>query len=199
MTLTEPALDGRHRRSTRTRAAIVDAHLRLLERGDLRPTTTQIAAEAGISPRTFFAHFADLQALFAAATDQVNAETLARVVPPDPELPLHERTQAFLANRVAVYEYLTPFALAIRARRLLSPSLDDRSRVLTSLSLAAVHTVFARELAALAPAAREEVALALETGTTWAAWYHLTDELQLPPEAVLAVLRRTVLVLLGAA
>jgi AcrR family transcriptional regulator len=47
-----PVADGRSARSRRTRTAVVDALLRLLRAGNLRPTAREIASEAGISLRS---------------------------------------------------------------------------------------------------------------------------------------------------
>ena len=56
--------DGRLTRAARTRTAVVDALLTLNERGELRPTARDIAAEAGVSLRSVYVHFDDLEALF---------------------------------------------------------------------------------------------------------------------------------------
>ena len=44
--------DGRTLRSLRTREAIVDATIALLEQGDLRPTAPRVADQAGVSVRS---------------------------------------------------------------------------------------------------------------------------------------------------
>ena len=59
-------LDGRIARSRRTRAAIVEALVTLLEEGNPQPTVEEIAARASVAPRTVFQHYADREALFAA-------------------------------------------------------------------------------------------------------------------------------------
>jgi sulfate adenylyltransferase subunit 2 len=46
--------DGRTARSDRTHNAVVDAFLHLLDEGNLRPTTEQIAARAAVSPRSVY-------------------------------------------------------------------------------------------------------------------------------------------------
>src|SRR5215208_6794482 len=79
--------DGRTARAERTREAVVEALLELLDGGDVRPT----AARAGVSERSVFQHFRDREALFeAAARRQYErvAPTLRRI---DPELPLEQR------------------------------------------------------------------------------------------------------------
>src|SRR5437870_4843088 len=63
---TGASADGRTARGQRTRAAVVDALLALLEEGDLRPPAPRIADRAGVSLRSVFQHFADRETLFAA-------------------------------------------------------------------------------------------------------------------------------------
>ena len=55
--------DGRMARSHHTRRAIVDAMRALHAEGDLRPTAPRVAARAGVSLRTVWQHFADMEAL----------------------------------------------------------------------------------------------------------------------------------------
>ena len=60
------AVDGRRLRSERTRLAIINAALALQKEGFLVPTAQQISDRAGVLIRTFFRHFEDMEALFAA-------------------------------------------------------------------------------------------------------------------------------------
>jgi len=62
-----PVLDGRTARSARTRDAVVRALLGLISEGDVRPTAGRIAERAGISLRSVYVHFDDLDDLFLAA------------------------------------------------------------------------------------------------------------------------------------
>src|SRR5258705_9594197 len=66
----ERIADRRVARAVATRTAGVDALLRLLEEGDLRPPAPRIAARAGVSLRSVVHHFAHLESLFAAAADR---------------------------------------------------------------------------------------------------------------------------------
>ena len=56
--------DGRTVRAERTRQALVDALLGLLDAGVLSPTAAAIAQRAGVSERSLFQHFPDREALF---------------------------------------------------------------------------------------------------------------------------------------
>jgi len=58
--------DGRTARSDRTHNAVVAAFLRLLDEGNLRPTTEQIAERAAVSPRSVYQHFPERDALLIA-------------------------------------------------------------------------------------------------------------------------------------
>ena len=63
-------VDGRIARGKRARTAIVDALLALIEAGELRPSAARIAERAGVSLRSVFQHFRDVESLFAAMADR---------------------------------------------------------------------------------------------------------------------------------
>ena len=56
--------DGRVKRSERSRKAIIDGMLALVEQGCYIPTAQQVADEAGISIRTVFRHFSEMEQLY---------------------------------------------------------------------------------------------------------------------------------------
>ena len=68
---TAPPLDGRLNRALRSRRAICDACLDLVQEGVLQPSADQIADRAGVSRRSIFYHFSDLAALYDASDDWV--------------------------------------------------------------------------------------------------------------------------------
>lgn len=68
---TDPPPDGRRLRSERSRAAIVSALLELIREGEVRPSAASVAARAGVTARTLFNQFGDMESLMAiAATAQ---------------------------------------------------------------------------------------------------------------------------------
>jgi AcrR family transcriptional regulator len=101
-------IDGRTARAVRTKDAIVEACLGLIDEGDLRPTGPRIAERAGVSVRSIFQHFDDLDGLFAAVGERVVVRIGGLIAHIDPSTPLHDRVDAFVHQRAAVLEALTP-------------------------------------------------------------------------------------------
>ena len=104
--------DGRAARALRTREAIVDACIALVEEGDLRPTAPRIAERAGVSVRSVFQHFDDLPSLHIAVTESIAERMAALVVPIDATLPLDDRIARFVEQRSNLLEAMTPFRVA---------------------------------------------------------------------------------------
>ena len=59
----ENVADGRRLRSERSRQAIIDAMLKLVEEGVLVPTAQQVSERAGVGIRSVFRHFSDMESL----------------------------------------------------------------------------------------------------------------------------------------
>ncbi len=88
--------DGRIARGERTRDAIVEAHAGLLREGVLKPTAKVIAERAGVSLRTLWLNFKDLETLLEATTAYWLDADAALRQPIDAGLPLPERIDALL-------------------------------------------------------------------------------------------------------
>src|SRR5450432_1605085 len=103
----EPA-DGRAARSHRSRRAIVDAMRALHAEGDLRPTAPRVAERAGVSVRTVWQQFADMETLLVEANrrDFEILKSLTERI--DPGLPLPARVAVFTSQRARILEQMTP-------------------------------------------------------------------------------------------
>src|SRR3954449_4908113 len=99
-------LDGRVARSRRTRTAIVEALVALLEEGNPQPTVEEIAARASVAPRTVFQHYADREALFAAVSAHREAHLQMLMGSIDGEAPLAQRIAEMVARRARVFEWI---------------------------------------------------------------------------------------------
>src|SRR6185436_20772068 len=99
-------VDGRAARAERTRAAIVEAHLALINEGDLKPTGERIAERAGVSLRALWANFKDMEALFAASGQRTLERQDAEHKPVSTDLPLPRRVEEFCRQRARILELI---------------------------------------------------------------------------------------------
>jgi TetR/AcrR family transcriptional regulator of autoinduction and epiphytic fitness len=161
-------IDGRTARAARTRDAIVEACLELIDEGDLRPTAPRIAERAGVSVRSVFQHFDDLEALFSAVGDKVRVRLTPLIAPIDPTVPLAERATALVSQRATVLEEVTPVLRAALVHSAASPVISRQFAGGHAFFRDQVREVFAPELAAATDPDHLETALvALLSWSTW--------------------------------
>ena len=172
-----PPVDGRTARAERTRDAIVDACITLVERGDLKPTAPRIAEEAGVSVRSVFQHFDDLDTLFSAVGDRVVQRLAPLFVPIDASLPLDERVDALVEQRCRILEALTPARRAAMVNSVESPQIGRLLQEGHDVLRRQVADVFAAELAAAAASdashdqgSAEELLDSLGVALAWSTW-----------------------------
>ena len=119
------AVDGRSARAQRTRDSVVTAVLELAGAGDARPTAKEIADRAGISVRSVYVHFDDLDDLFRAAAARHFEQMATLLHPVDAGLPLPERIAATTSQRIAINENFGAVRRAAEQWAPLSPALAD--------------------------------------------------------------------------
>lgn len=128
-------LDGRRLRRSHNRAAVVDALVELFEEGVYQPSTAEIAERAGISPRSLFRYFEDVDDLHRAAID-VQLERARPLVDPhvDADAATRTKIERLVEARVRLFETIQPAAHAARIaahrRPLVAATLDDSRRYL---------------------------------------------------------------------
>jgi TetR/AcrR family transcriptional regulator, regulator of autoinduction and epiphytic fitness len=190
-------LDGRVARSRRTKAAIVEALVALLEEGNPQPTVEEIAARAGVAPRTVFQHYADREALFAAVAAHREADLEALRGQIDPAWPLEDRVAAIVAQRARVYEWIA----AVRRGALLMEPFSESVHAWLERFRAAKRDellrVFAAELDARPARDRAALAAALGAAGSWSAWDALRAQQGLSVEDASAALALTLRALLA--
>jgi len=190
------ARDGRAERGERTRDAVVNAMLDLIEEGDLQPTAPRIAERAGVALRTVFHHFEDLEALFAVAAQRQMQRHLARMPFVPRDAPPTERLNAFVASRSAALEAISP----VRRSALLS---EPFSRVIAGhlawirrRGQQEIERVFAPELHRLTPSARRDTIEGLTAAASWSTWEALRAHQGLSVAQARRVLKRMLAALL---
>jgi TetR/AcrR family transcriptional regulator of autoinduction and epiphytic fitness len=162
--------DGRTVRAERTRQALVDALLGLLDAGELSPTAAAIAERAGVSERSVFQHFPDREALFEAVARQQYERVMPTLRPVDASLPLAERIDQFTRQRARLYELIAGVRRAALLIEHESPSVAGWLTTARRAKAAEAERVFRRELEAIPPDEREPVRAALVAACAWPAW-----------------------------
>ena len=127
MTTTEPQVDGRHARRDRNRTAVVEAMLELYHEGNYEPSSDEIAARAGLSPRSLFRYFDDLDDLVRTAIDH-QLEVVRPYTDPGAtvDAPLAERIARLVQSRWRTYAEIEVVARIARARALTQPLLAEQ-------------------------------------------------------------------------
>ncbi len=205
----EDRVDGRRQRSERTRLAVIDALLACYDEGIIRPSVADLAARAGVSERSVFRHFDDLEDL----ADAAIARKLAEVLPlfADPALDssldadvadgaaLDQRIAALVDQRVRLHDAMAGQARAAAHHAVGSPTIAAAVAGRRDALRAQVERWFAPELATLERRSRRLVVAAVDQALSLEALDHLRDPAgaALGPRDLRFVLASTVVALMA--
>ena len=180
------AVDGRSLRRSRNQEAVVEAMLDLLIEGHAQPTAQQISERSGVSMRSIFRLFEDMEALHRLAIAR-QSERVGALLRPLPQAgPVADRVEALVGNRAEVFEAISPVRrLAVRlAPR--SPAIRTELGRTAAFFRDQLATVFAGELGRAGSA--PHLLDALDVATSWESWERLRSGQGLSrPEATAAV------------
>jgi len=188
------ALDGRLRRSARSRQAIVAALFERIGEGILQPTAQQVAERAGVGIRTVFRHFSEMDTLYAAMNARLEGDVRPMLSTAPRPGTRDERIAGLVRQRTQLFERIAPYKRAGNLQRWRSRFLQDRHRLLQRV----LHDdlrAWLPEVAGL-PA---EAAEAVDLVTSFEAWDRLRADRQLGVQAAAAVMEHAVRALLPAA
>jgi AcrR family transcriptional regulator len=150
--------DGRRLRREQNREAVLDALVALHEEGHYEPSANEIAERAGLSPRSLFRYFDDVDDLHHAAIDRqlLQARPLLDIGV-GPGAPLAERVRHLVDARIRLFERTAPAARATRACAHRHPVVAAQLHDARSFLRHQIERLFAAELrgggrAALLPA-----------------------------------------------
>jgi AcrR family transcriptional regulator len=196
---TQIAVDGRISRAMRSRQAICDACLDLVQEGVLLPSADQIADRAGLSRRSIFYHFSDLAALY----DAVSEAGMQRCAPLLAEIPagapVAERVSLLADVRSRFLEATTPFRRALTAQALTSPASGQAVRVgrdFLRRQRDEIERLFGHDLDHLPPQDRADTLEAMSAATSPPMWELLRFSRGLSMSRARAVLERSLTALL---
>ena len=196
MARTAPDIDGRTARAARTRDAVAAALLDLLERGNLRPTARQVAEAAGVSLRSVFQHFDDLDTLFAEVADRQIRRLQALMPTPPSSAPFRERLDKFTQERCRILEAISPVRRAAVLQEPFSDIVAERLKWVREAAQAELAAAFAPELGRRRPEDRPELLAALDIASNWGTWEALRSQHGMSTEAASRTMTRMIEALL---
>ena len=165
--------DGRVARGARTRRALAEALISLLEEGVVQPTARQIAERAGVSLRLVFHHFDDVESILRDAVRIQEQRHWHHVRPVASTLPLNERVTRVVRQRALVFGATAPVR---RSAEHLTPSsptvVAELTRGREGLRVQ-LQSTFAPELATRRPGEARVLLDALDVATSWETWEQL--------------------------
>lgn len=199
MPATEP-VDGRRLRRDRNREAVVQALLELYREGNLAPSADDIAAQAGISARSLFRYFDDVDSLVrtAVARQQEHLAPLYAVTA-RPDQPLPARIERFVADRTRLLEAMGPVGQLARSLAPKQPLVAAELGRIRAVLRGQLVDVFGPELDRLERGERTEVLAALDVACSWEAQHLLRQDQGVSRATAGRVMARSVLRLLGGA
>jgi len=164
-----PSVDGRRARRNRSRDLAVDALLDLLGEGVVRPTAQQVAERSGVSLRSIFRIFDDVESLHAAACARQVTRVRHLFVDVPAEGTLDNRIDQVVTINGRLYESIAPVRRAALRTAAESAAVQETLARARGWVRAEAERVFAEELAA---SSRDTVS-ALELALSFEAWDQL--------------------------
>ena len=177
----------------------MDAMRALHAEGDVRPTAPRIAQRAGVSLRTVWQQFTDMETLLVEATrrdDEILRSLVKRI---DPDQPRAVRVTLFVSQRARILEQMSPSWRAARLHQPFSEELRRNKEQTLANAKAEVARIFAVELSGVAEPQRQQLLDSLHAISVWSFWESLRTELGLSPAQAEEALRINFTALLAAA
>jgi AcrR family transcriptional regulator len=191
--------DGRRARRGRNRDAVVEAMLELYGEDNLAPSSDEIAHRAGLSPRSLFRYFDDIDDLARAAIDR----QLARVLPVTPidvdaGAPPSERIAALVDQRARVFEFIGNIGHVARMRAHFQPVVANQLIESRAFFRHQIERLMAPELHSMSSKRAATVLAAVDVLCSFEAYNLLRHDQGMSRTRAVGVLSETLATLFGA-
>lgn len=194
---TRPKVDGRNLRAENTRRKIVAATRALINETHQPPRVADIANRAGVSVRSIFQHYQDVESLFLAVYDEVTRAVDQELTAIDATRPLALRIEALIEQRARAHEAIMPTRRAAARFEGDSHGAAERAKVGREAGRQQIEATFRPELDGLARPVRNDVVVALQAATDWESWINMRQNYGLSPEQARSVWHRMVRAILA--
>lgn len=194
-----PTVDGRRARRDQNRERVVDALLEIYREGNLRPSVAEVAERSGVSHRSVFRYFDDLDELYRVAVERQMRSIFDRLVLSGiGHGTLEERIDAIIENRQQIHDVAANVFRVGQTLAPVEPVIADHHADMAHQAVDQVRQHFAAELEGIDAPDRAAVAEAVAVALSMESLGYLRGVRGMDRDASTAAVRATLQGLLAA-
>ena len=187
------AVDGRSLRRERNRQDIVDALLGLIQNGETEISAALIASKAGLSERSIFRYFDDVNDLYRSVCDLAFSKEIEYALIDDAGVgSLDTKIENFVNQRVRIYTMNEKIAPAARSFAFKNPIIKNQLVVGRKLLRKQIITHFSEELSAFDKQQQQVAVAIIDSLTTFEYYDMMRSDQRMSVQAIKSVLTESI-------
>ena len=187
------AVDGRSLRRERNRQDIVDALLGLIENGETEISAALIASKAGLSERSIFRYFDDVNDLYRSVCDLAFSKEIEIALIDDAGIgSLDTKIENFVNQRVRIYTMNEKIAPAARSFAFKNPIIKNQLVVGRKLLRTQIMKHFAEELSVFDKQQQQVAVAIIDSLTTFEYYDMMRSDQKMSVQAIKSVLAESI-------
>ena len=187
------AVDGRSLRRERNRQDIVDALLSLIENGETEISAALIASKAGLSERSIFRYFDDVNDLYRSVCDLAFSKEIEYALIDDAGVgSLDTKIENFVNQRVRIYTMNEKIAPAARSFAFKNPIIKNQLVVGRKLLRTQIMKHFAEELSVFDKQQQQVAVAIIDSLTTFEYYDMMRSDQRMSVQAIKSVLTESI-------
>jgi len=187
------AVDGRSLRRERNRQDIVDALLGLIENGETEISAALIASKAGLSERSIFRYFDDVNDLYRSVCDLAFSKEIEYALIDDAGVgSLDTKIENFVNQRVRIYTMNEKIAPAARSFAFKNPIIKNQLVVGRKLLRTQIMKHFAEELSVFDKQQQQVAVAIIDSLTTFEHYDMMRSDQKMSVQTIKSVLTESI-------
>ena len=183
------SIDGRSLRRERNRQDIVDALLGLIENGETEISAALIASKAGLSERSIFRYFDDVNDLYRSVCDLAFSKEIEYALIDDAGIgSLDTKIENFVNQRVRIYTMNEKIAPAARSFAFKNPIIKNQLVFGRKLLRAQITKHFGEELSAFDKSQQQVAVATIDALTTFESYDMMRSDQKMSVQTIKSIL-----------
>jgi len=187
------AVDGRSLRRERNRQDIVNALLGLIENGETEISAALIASKAGLSERSIFRYFDDVNDLYRSVCDLAFSKEIEFALIDNAGMgSLETKIENFVNQRVRIYTMNEKVAPAARSFAFKNPIIKNQLVFGRKLLRAQITKHFAEELSAFDKSEQQVAVATIDALTTFESYDMMRSDQKMSVQTIKSILTESI-------